>query len=882
VTEELALTLQRAQAGGKLQAREIADGLVAVRERNFQRFDDGEPVEWLIQDTAAQIDRVLDICFTRFVNEDDGCKCSLVAVGGYGREELLPGSDIDLMILLARKPGRELQERLSSFLTFLWDIGLEVGHSVRTIRDCVREGKADVTVMTTMIESRLITGSLNLYDKFQQAISPRKIWPARKFFEAKLEEQRIRHLRFNDTAYNLEPNIKEGPGGLRDIQIIGWVARRHFGARSLRELVEHGFITAAEYRLIDAGQQHLWRIRFALHQIAGRREDRLLFDFQKQIAEKFGFKSGAHNLAIEQFMQQYYRTIMELERLCEMLLQIFREEILLTSAQRKLTPLNERFNLRNNYLEAAHDQVFKQHPPALMELFLLISLNQRCEGVTASTIRLVREHLYLVDGAFRNNDEVNGLFMQLMSAPNGMTHQMRRMNSYGFLAAYIPAFAKITGRMQYDLFHAYTVDQHTIFVIRNLRRFALDKHRDEFPFCNLVYDKLENPRLLYLAALFHDIAKGRGGDHSELGAEEATRFCVQHKLNRKETRIVSQLVRDHLLMSVTAQRKDISDPDVVRDFAQRVGSMNMLNYLYLLTVADIRSTNPKLWNNWKDALLKQLYRATKTVIRRGIDNAPDIDEIIQENRDAAFEEMADLPFSAEQINSVCDRVPGDYFLRHHPLEIKWHVDAILSNPDQARLVSIRQSTYTQNTKLFIYGDEAEHTFSQVTGTLGALGLSILNAEIFTTRDHKIMDTFIIQDRNGQAVTDPAVIAQIEKRLLKALQSDSIYHGQYNMRKPRQLKAFDHPTEVQFDQDYLNGRTVMEISAIDMPGLLSVIANVIAEKNIDITHAKISTLGEKIDDIFYLTTPQGEAITDQSILDALAIDLVRALEAKKAA
>jgi [protein-PII] uridylyltransferase len=308
----------------------------------------------------------------------------------------------------------------------------------------------------------------------------------------------------------------------------------------------------------------------------------------------------------------------------------------------------------------------------------------------------------------------------------------------------------------------------------------------------------------------------------------------------------------------------------------------MLNYLYLLTVADIRSTNPKLWNNWKDALLQQLYRATKSVIRVGIDHAPDIDEIIQENRDAALEEMADLPFTAEQINSVCDRLPGDYFLRHHPLEIKWHVNAILGNPGQNRLVSIRQSTYTGNTKVFIYGDEAAHTFSQVTGTLGSLGLSILNAEIFTTVDNKIMDTFIIQDRNGEAVTDADTIAQIEKRLLKALQSGSIYKGQTNTRKPRQLKAFDHPTQVRFEQDYLNGRTVMEVSAIDMPGLLSVIANVIAEKNIDITHAKISTLGEKINDIFYLTTPQGAAITDQAVLDALAHDVVQALEAKKAA
>ena len=879
---ELAQALHDALEAGEIRAGAVAPALSAAREHIFARFDEGAEAEQLIHDTSALIDQVLESSFSHFVQCEGKSGCSLVAVGGYGRAELLPGSDIDLMILLARKPTRAQQDQLSAFLTFLWDIGLEVGHSVRTVRDCAREGKADVTVMTTMLEARLVVGSRELYDQFQQAIAPDRIWPAAQFFEAKLEEQKNRHLRFNDTAYNLEPNIKEGPGGLRDIQIIGWVAKRHFGVTSLEELVAHDFITEAEYQLLSRGQAHLWRVRFALHRIAGRREDRLLFDYQKKIAESFGFESGEHNLAIEQFMQQYYRTIMELERLSEMLLQIFREEILLTRAQRKVTPLNERFNLRNNYIEVTHPQVFAQHPPALMELFLLISLNEHCEGVTASTIRLVREHLYLVDDAYRSDDEVNRLFMQLMSAPNGMTHQMRRMNSYGFLAAYIPAFASITGRMQYDLFHAYTVDQHIIFVIRNLRRFALEKHEDEFPFCNLVYSKLENPCLLYLAALFHDIAKGRGGDHSELGAEEATRFCVQHKLNRKETRIVSQLVRDHLLMSVTAQRKDISDPDVVREFAQRVGSMNMLNYLYLLTVADIRSTNPKLWNNWKDALLKQLYRATKTVIRRGIDNAPDIDEIIQENRDAAYEAMADLPYSREQIDSVCDRVPGDYFLRHHPLEIRWHVDSILGNPRQARLVSTRQSAHTHNTKVFIYGDEAAHTFSQVTGTLGSLGLSILNAEIFTTRDDKIMDTFIIQDRNGQAVTDPATLAQIESQLLEALQSDAIYQGQYNTRKPRQLKAFDHPTRVQFEQDYLNRRTVMEISAIDMPGLLSVIANVIAEHDINITHAKISTLGEKIDDIFYLTTPNGDPIAEQSALDALADDLVQALEAKKAA
>ena len=880
--QEISHYLDLAKSPGGMQIPPIVQGLQEANQAIFDDFDRGVPIEILVRQKSQVIDQVLCAVMAQLIPGQPRNSCCLVAVGGYGRNELLPGSDIDLMLLLEKKPGKDLEEQISAFLTFLWDIGLEVGHSVRTVKDCIREGKADVTVITNMIESRFLHGNTHLYEKFQQATEPKKMWSSRKFFEAKLKEQHNRHQRYNDTAYNLEPNIKEGPGGLRDIQIIGWVAKRHFGAHSLRELVDHDFITEKEYQIIEAGQRHLWRVRFALHRLANRCEDRLLFDYQNQLATEFGFEAGKQNLAIEQFMQQYYRTIMELERLNEMLLQIFREEILLTDRQRKTTRINERFILRNNYLAVSDDDVFKRHPPALVELFLLISTHSRCEGVTASTIRLVREHLYLVDDAFRSNEEVNHLFMQLMSAPSGMTHQMRRMNSYGFLAAYIPAFGKITGRMQYDLFHAYTVDQHTIFVIRNLRRFALDKHEDEFPFCNEVYRELENPTLLFMAALFHDIAKGRDGDHSLLGADDAMQFCLQHNLNRKDTRVVSQLVRNHLIMSVTAQRKDISDPDVVREFARQVGSVAMLNYLYLLTVADIRSTNPKLWNNWKDALLQQLYSATKHVIRRGIDNGPDIEDIVQENRDAAFEEMQDLSFDINDINAICDRLPGDYFLRHLPLEIKWHVKTILANPTADILVNIRQAKYTHTTKVFVYCDENPYVFSQVTGTLGSLGLSILNAEIFTTLDNKVMDTFIIQDQNNEAITDVATINHIETSLIKALRSNSIYKGVSNKRQPRQLKAFNRPTEVDFEQDYLNSRTVMEVSAMDKPGLLSIIANVIATMEINITHAKISTLGEKVDDIFYLTTPAGKNITDEKTLEQLRAKMTQALDNKEAA
>ncbi len=875
---EIDLCLSQIKTPQGIIAKPVTDGLNRTDEKLFAAFDQGVPIQTLVRQKSEVIDHVLNYCFDNFIDNNRECKCSLVAVGGYGRSELLPGSDIDLMILISQQPDKQLANELSCFITFLWDIGLEVGHSVRTIEDCTEQGKADVTVITNMIEARLICGDEGLYERFQQAIDPSQMWSSREFFEAKLEEQHNRHLRYNDTAYNLEPNIKEGPGGLRDIQIVGWVAKRHFGTRTYLELIDREFITTDEYDLLVQSQRHLWKVRFALHRLAKRREDRLLFDYQNQISTDFGFEAGPHNLAIEQFMQQYYRTIMELERLNEMLLQIFKEEILFADTKKQANVINDRFMLRNSFIEVKHADVFNQHPPALIELFVLISAHEDCKGVSASTIRLIREHLYLVDDNFRNNDEVKRLFMQLMSAPNGVTHQMRRMNSYGLLAAYIPAFGKITGRMQYDLFHAYTVDQHTIFVIRNLRRFALQKHEDEFPFCNLVFSKLEDPKLLYLAALFHDIAKGQGGSHSVLGAEIATQFCLQHNLNAKETRIVSQVVRNHLLMSVTAQRKDISDPDVVREFAQQVGSMNMLNYLYLHTVADIRSTNPKLWNNWKDALFKQLYTATKKVIRLGIENAPDIEEIIQEDRDAAFELMTDLPYDKQAIIDQCDQLPGDYFLRHHPLEIKWHVDTILGSPEQSTLVRVRQATYTKTTKVFVYCDENPNVFSQVTGALGSLGLSILNAEIFTTKNDKIMDTFIIQDQNSKSVTEPSIVKQIEDALIKAFRSKTAYKPTISKRRHRHQKVFSHPTQIQFEQDTAHQRTVMEINAMDMPGILSTISHVIALNSINITHAKISTLGEKINDIFYLSTTDNNGIVEQSALNKLESQILKAIDA----
>jgi len=860
----------------------IADALTRATGLLYDSFTPNAMADILVRQKSNFVDRVLIHCFDQFFKTSEQNHPSLLAVGGYGRAELLPASDIDLLILLSKKPSKALEQQIAAFLTFLWDIGLEVGASVRTLKDCVNEGRHDVTVMTNMIESRLITGEDALYKKYKDAISPRKIWSSKDFFEAKLQEQKNRHLRFNDTAYNLEPNVKEGPGGLRDIQIIGWVAKRHYGVKTLQELVTHEFITEKEYATLIEGQTHLWRVRFALHRLTGRREDRLLFEYQKQLAELFGYEGGENNLAIEQFMQKYYRTIMRLERLNEMLLQLLSSEILYKPFFNRKRKINEDFDLRNRYLEAVDDQVFNRNPSALIEIFILMQTRPDILGASASTIRLIRHSLHLIDDDFRSDPKNTELFMDFITRPVGIIHQMRRMNTYGVLAAYIPEFGRIVGRMQYDLFHAYTVDQHTLFVIRNLRRFSVEEWSHEFPLCNYIHGELEKPELLYLAGLFHDIAKGRGGDHSVLGAEDAEQFCLLHGMNRKDTRIVSQLVRKHLLMSTTAQRKDIGDPDVVHEFAREVVSESFLDYLYLLTVADIRATNPKQWNNWKDTLLRELYHATKKVIRQGIEEAPDIEEIIKENRDAACEVIANSNYDKKKIEELCLEFPGDYFLRHKADEVQWHVSSILDNPQQTTVVNIRQSKHSNSTEVFIHTCDTQNVFEHVVGVLSNMNLDILHADIYTTRDNQTLDTFIIQNADGQPISNTSDINLIRDTLIKAVGCKVKPEFKIPKHMPRILKSFQSATHVNYTQDLLNHRTIMEITTIDRPGLLYTLASLIADAKLQVTHAKIATLGERVEDIFYLTGDNHEAVRDRHLLEDLQQRIIDTLDQEQAA
>ena len=542
---------------------EAADALLA------ERFWSGRDVLDLVHARAWVVEQLLLLAWRRLVPFLEGV--ALVAVGGFGRGELHPASDVDLMVLLDDDIGDELPRReIEAFVQLLWDAGFYLGHSVRTVNQCRDESLKDIVTTTTLMESRLLVGARDLYEQMLEVTAPPGVWPAAEFFEAKYAEQKARHERYHETAYNLEPNIKEGPGGLRDIQTISWVARRHFDADHLHGLVTHEFLTDSEYHDLVGGKRFLWRVRFALHLLAGRAEDRLLFDYQRQIAERFGFEDSETSLAVEQFMQLYYRTVMRLERLNDALLQLF-QEAFLNREQDEVRDLNERFRVRNGYLEPRHRDVFTERPAALMELFELLARNESLKGVTAATIRTIRNHLYLVDQNFRDDPEVNRHFLELLRQPEGIYTQLRRMNRYGVLAAYIPAFGNIVGRMQYDLFHVYTVDQHTLFVVRNLRRFAYGKYRERFPHSRKVFKRIARPELLYLAAIFHDIAKGRGGDHSELGAVDTEAFCSRLDIEPAERDMVVWLVRQHLLMSQTSQRKDLSDPVNIQAFAKAVG-----------------------------------------------------------------------------------------------------------------------------------------------------------------------------------------------------------------------------------------------------------------------------------------------------------------------
>ncbi|MBI2802003.1 MAG: [protein-PII] uridylyltransferase [Gammaproteobacteria bacterium] len=806
---------------------------------------------------------------------------TLLAVGGYGRGELHPHSDIDICVLITDALTADERRQLEGFVTFLWDIGLEVGHSVRTLDETHAAAATDITIMTNLLEARLLSGADAIFAAVKSTIGPEKMWNAQGFFTAKYIEQDQRHERFNDAFQQLEPNIKESPGGLRDIQIIAWVTNRHFNSTGLDSLVGHGFLTTDEFTVLERGRNHLWRIRCALHFLAGRREDRLLFDHQKRVAELFGYTDAAHNRAVENFMKDFYRTVRELARLNEILLGLFQEAILQHDREVRASPLNRRFQVRGNYIEATSNSVFARTPPALLEIFLLMQKNPTIKGVRASTIRLIRAHLHLIDDKFRLDIRARSLFMEIIKEPRRIGHELQRMHRYGVLSAYFPPFARVESLMQFDLFHVYTVDEHLLFVVQQMRRFSYPLTLEEqTPFIRQVIERIPKLELLYLAGLFHDVGKGQGRDHSEAGAEVATEFCQIHGLSTYDTNLVTWLVRNHLIMSNVAQRQDIYDPEVVAAFATTIGDQIRLDYLYLLTVADIRGTNPKLWTSWKDSLLAELYLITLRRMRGGAEAPNDKAERILEIKTDARTNIESARCSEHAVALLWSTLSDEYFLRHRPIEIAWHTETILeADDDELPLVAVRNFASRGSTEIFIYAADTDHLFAISTATLDRLRLDVQDARIITSEAGYTLDTYNVLDTESRSpVDDPLRIQEIQTRLRTSLRANEIPAARAPYATHRRMQHFKFPASVEFAMDPAHNRTVMEVIATDRPGFLSVVGRAMQNCGVRLHDARIATIGERAEDYFYVTDFADQPVTDPAVQTALREAIVSELNA----
>lgn len=855
--------------GGPPQARVWRDTLSWVREQHARAFREHVEAVELIAEFTDVVDTVLRYAWAASVPGED---CALLAVGGYGRGELFPHSDIDVLLLVPDSLDEPTRQGLESFIGLCWDSGLELGHSVRSLDECASEAAGDITIVTNLMEARYLAGQPALADALATAVGPRTCWPAADFFEAKLEEQRERYRRFDDTAYKLEPNVKEGPGGLRDLQMILWLAQRLHGTTRLEDLATEGLLTATEVSDLRNGRNQLWKVRYVLHMLNGRREDRLLFDHQVRVAELYGYTDQAANLAVEQFMQLYYRTIKMLSVLNDTFLQLFDEQVRGSSAEPAVIDVD--FAIAGPFLVARHDDVFRDNSLNLLRIFRLWAEHEPSglRGLSAQTLRLLRRDRNLIDAGFRARGDARALFMELLRLERGVLHSLRRMNRYGILGRYLPAFGRVIGRMQYDLFHQLTVDEHTLFVVRNLRRLAVPEFRHEFPELFELYAQLPKPELLTLAGLFHDIAKGRGGDHSELGADDAIAFCRDHGLSTADQQTVAWLVRQHLLMSLTAQREDVTDPDVINAFVAKLPDRDHLDYLYLLTICDIRATNPKLWNGFKAGLLRSLYVAAERSLREG---APLQEaDMLGQRRAEARVLCEELGLSAEQVDACWARLDTEHLLRHTAQELAWQC-AVMNNARGETAVAVREIP-ERGTVVFIHAPDVAGLFAVCTAALARVGLNILDARIASTDDGWTADSYAISETDGSDVDDAVRRSEIRNALQEALAAPDGVNTRVTRRVSAQLRHFDTPTQIFFRNDVQARYSIMELVANDRPGLLSRVGQVLRAHKLNLRSAKVGTIGERAEDLFHFTDQSGRPLSDPALFHALREDLAAEL------
>ena len=787
---------------------------------------------------------------------------ALVAVGGYGRGELYPYSDIDLLILLDSEPDEDLQQKLQQLIGVLWDIGMEVGHSIRTVDQCLNES-SDITVQTNLLEARLLTGDAKLFSGLREAV--KQHLDPRQFFLAKLDEQQQRHKRFLDSDFNLEPNLKESPGGLRDLQTIIWIARAAGLDTRWAELAKAGIISPSEARQIAKHDTLLKTLRARLHYLAGRREDRLIFEFQTLLAEQMDINASANRRASEHLMQRYYQTKLAVRQFSTIMLQHLHDHLFHETPPQHA--LNERFRVIGTLLDSRDNNLFEHTPEAIFELFILLQKHPELTDLSASTLRALWRAQYRVDAAFRKNPLNRSRFMEILRQPKGVVHALRRMNQYGILGRYIPAFGRIAGQMQHDLFHVYTVDEHIMMVVRNLRRFAVPEFAHEFPLCSKLIGEFARPEVLYVAGLFHDIAKGRGGDHSQLGKKDARAFCKKHLLSRDDTDLVEWLVEQHLSLSATAQKQDLSDPEVIAAFAKKIRNDRYLVALYLLTVADVRGTSPKIWNAWKARLIENLYRATRRFLRDG-KAANHLDNI----RNQAATTLSLYAMAAESYQLLWAQLDDNYFLDHEAQEIAWHTRLLAFKVNTAApVVKTRLSRAGEGLQVMVYCVDQRGLFARICDFFARMNYTIVEAKIHTTQHGYALNSFQIMEASHGNMAYRDIMNYIEFELGQQILSAEPLSPGVMGRVNRQLKHFPISTEVVIKPDG-KGMHVLSLLTGDRPGLLARIALILDKHDIVLHRAKINTLGSRAEDVFWIS---GGALDQAGEVEALQNELMTA-------
>ncbi len=818
-------------------------------------FQQNHTINTLTRKLVVFIDAILSELFhkNRLHSANKFC---LLALGSYGRRELQLHSDIDLLLLHEEDISKAQLQRAQAFIQDCWDIGLEVSHQITTVKACAELAAQDLTVISSILDVHLISGRGSLMEELIYQTHPLHMWSSHDYFFAKQQEQAQRYAKYNETAYNLEPNVKKGPGGLRDLQLVLSVGKRHFGIKKLADGITCGFISDKEYEELVACQHFLWRVRFALHMLAEKQEERLLFDYQIKLAALFNFIDNEKSLAIEQFMKTYFKVIKRSRELNEMLLQWFAEAIIHQQKQR-ITPLDSHFQLSNNYIEVKNAQVFACKPQTLLEIFLWIARLPSIEGVRASTIRLIRQHLYLIGSRFKKTKYATQTFLAILNTDDPY-EALHHMNRYGVLGHYLDSFAAVTGQMQYDLFHVYTVDQHTLFVIRNLARFLNAEYAKQFSLAVKLMPQIKKRAILYLAALFHDIAKGRGGDHSELGAEEARQFALRHNLSAEETNLLIWLVRNHLLMSQTAQRQDIYDPKTVQNFCRLLPQPDYLEYLYLLTVADICATNYALWNAWKDSLLKELYWAAKQLLQQELFDENAIINSRQQQAEAILNQEG-IPLAT--IQNLWATFKKKYFLHQPPEVIARHTKAII-NCKHFPLVMIMPHHSQGGTEVFIYMPHRDERFMITTTVLSNHYTTIQEAAILTCDNNYDLDTYIILDEQHRAFFDQFRTAKIQQALEQQLADTSQIPVITRRRVSRTQAHFKLKPQITFSEEEDEQLNRLFLVTPDRPGLLASISRVFLNQKIHLHNAKIATAGERAEDMFYISTLIGQSLSKQ--------------------